>query len=210
MGMLHKIFDSAGTDSQKQLQLAVLQTRDANSRTEPKKGNYYAAQGAEDYLISEGQPGLLGDEKDERGASRKSDVAPNTLMKPVHADMMTRVRNTAKWSQLYKSGPSFPPKHKVLFINQDEEEGQTSPKLVDEDKDGVNLDVGKTMDNLGKPRGIDELASPQLNEILSSGTHKHHNQSDFDDMGKIFPGGESLAVAQENFNLPQRRHQGQL
>ena len=34
---------------------------------------------------------------------------------------MKKVRGTAKWSQLYKSGTSFPPKHKVLFINQDEE-----------------------------------------------------------------------------------------
>lgn len=124
--------------------------------------------------------------------------------------MMKRVRNTAKWSQLYKSGPSFPPKHKVLFINQDEDEGQISPKVTDEDNDGLNADAGKAVDGLGKPRGVDEMASPQLNEILSSGTHKHHNQSDFDDMGKIFPAGESLAVAQENFSLPQRRHQGQL
>jgi len=32
-------------------------------------------------------------------------------------DMMKRVRSTAKWHQLYKSGTTFPPKHKVLFIN---------------------------------------------------------------------------------------------
>lgn len=41
-------------------------------------------------------------------------------LQPVGQDMMKRVRKTAKWSQLYQSGPSFPPKHKVLFINQDE------------------------------------------------------------------------------------------
>jgi hypothetical protein len=52
------------------------------------------------------------------------------------------------------------------------------------------------------------LASPQLNEILSTGTHKHHNQSEFDEIGKIFPVGDSLAVVQENFSLAQRRHQG--
>ena len=57
------------------------------------------------------------DEKEERAINKKTDVAPGKLIKPVNADMMTRVRNTAKWSHLYKSGPSFPPKHKVLFIN---------------------------------------------------------------------------------------------
>lgn len=150
MGMLHKIFDSAGTDSQKQLQLAVMQSREMNSRSEQRKGNYYAAQGAEDYLISENQ---LGDDNEDRGASRKSEAAPGALIKPVNADMMKRVRNTAKWSQLYKSGPSFPPKHKVLFINQDEEDGQMTPKRgAEEDtKDGLNNDVGKKLDHQGKP-----------------------------------------------------------
>ena len=146
MGMLHKIFDSAGTDSQKQLQLAVMQSREVNTRSEQRKGNYYAAQGAEDYLISENH---LGDDKDDRGVSRKSEAAPGALIKPVNADMLTRVRNTAKWSQLYKSGPSFPPKHKVLFINQDEEEGQMTPKRAGEEdnKDAMNADAGTKLDN---------------------------------------------------------------
>jgi hypothetical protein len=50
--------------------------------------------------------------------------------------MMKKVRGTAKWSQLYKSGTSFPPKHKVLFINQDEETEQENaliqPQLIRE------------------------------------------------------------------------------
>jgi hypothetical protein len=193
MGMLQNIFTQGGSDSQKQLQLAVKQTRDG-SRTDPKKGNYYAAQGTEDYLISE-HPNGTGDDGD-RDASRKyGEVTPSTLMRPVHADMMQRVRNTAKWSQLYKSGPSFPPKHKVLFINQDDEDGQGTPKQGEEDltKEGINNDISK-MDH-PKPLGAEELASPQLNEILSSGTHKHHNQSDFDEIGKIFPTGENMAAA---------------
>jgi hypothetical protein len=40
--------------------------------------------------------------------------------------MMKRVRGTAKWSQLYKSGPSIPPKNKASFLNNDDdEEGET-------------------------------------------------------------------------------------
>jgi hypothetical protein len=44
-------------------------------------------------------------------------INQKNLLKPANADMMQRVRTTAKWSQLYKSGSTFPPKHKVLFIN---------------------------------------------------------------------------------------------
>lgn len=162
-------------------------------------------------MISENPGGVAGAEPGERGASRKGEVAPNALMRPVHADMMTRVRNTAKWSQLYKSGPSFPPKHKVLFINQDDEDGPASPKQgLDEDApDGMNGDIGKNIENRAKAHGPGELASPALNEILSSGTHKHHNQSEFDDMGKMYPGGENMIPGQENFGLPQGRHPGQ-
>jgi hypothetical protein len=36
--------------------------------------------------------------------------------------MMNRVRKTAKWSQLYKTGPSIPPKNKASFLNNDEDE----------------------------------------------------------------------------------------
>jgi DNA mismatch repair ATPase MutS len=36
--------------------------------------------------------------------------------------MLQKVRKTAKWSQLYKSNPTFPPKHhKVMYIDQDDE-----------------------------------------------------------------------------------------
>jgi hypothetical protein len=45
-----------------------------------------------------------------------SPIAEVNLM-PVGQDMLQRVRKTAKWSQLYQTGASFPPKHKVLFIN---------------------------------------------------------------------------------------------
>lgn len=44
-------------------------------------------------------------------------VKADDLLKNANADMMKRVRTTAKWSQLYKSGITFPPKHKVLFIS---------------------------------------------------------------------------------------------
>ena len=39
--------------------------------------------------------------------------------------MKGRVRKTAfKWSENNKIGASFPPKHKVLMINQDDEEAE--------------------------------------------------------------------------------------
>jgi hypothetical protein len=43
--------------------------------------------------------------------------------------MMNRVRKTAKWSQLYKTGASIPPKNKASFLNidEDEEEEQQPP-----------------------------------------------------------------------------------
>ena len=44
------------------------------------------------------------------------------ILSGANADMLKRVRGTAKWSQLHKSGASFPPKHKVLFINNDDDE----------------------------------------------------------------------------------------
>lgn len=37
------------------------------------------------------------------------------------ANMMKKVRGTAKWSQLVETKPTFPPKHKVLFMNQDKD-----------------------------------------------------------------------------------------
>lgn len=36
--------------------------------------------------------------------------------------MMKRVRGTAKWSQLYKSGPSIPPKNKASFLNHEDDD----------------------------------------------------------------------------------------
>jgi len=39
--------------------------------------------------------------------------------------MKGRVRKTAfKWSENNKTGASFPPKHKVLMINQDDEDAE--------------------------------------------------------------------------------------
>jgi hypothetical protein len=65
--------------------------------------------------------------------------------------MMKRVRGTAKWSQLYKSGPSIPPKNKASYLNNDEEE------------DGE--------DNAGdahpQNRKNDEM------QLMSSGTYRH-------------------------------------
>ena len=47
---------------------------------------------------------------------------------------MNRVRKTAKWSQLYKTGPSIPPKNKASFLNNpDDEEDDDAP----ENKDGM-------------------------------------------------------------------------
>lgn len=52
-------------------------------------------------------------------------------------DMLQKVRKTAKWSQLYKSGTSFPPKHKVLFINQDEDNTLENNEIVEIDKSAL-------------------------------------------------------------------------
>ena len=60
--------------------------------------NYYTADGEVDYMIAD-------------------TANDQSLLEPLGKDMMSRIRKTAKWSQLYQSGPSFPPKHKVLFIN---------------------------------------------------------------------------------------------
>ena len=91
--------------------------------------NYYTAEGNQDYLLSE-------------MAARPELLAPdnNSLLQPSSADMLQRVRKTAKWSQLYQSGPTFPPKHKVLFINQDDEKAS-----IDRDD--------PSMDNIVNERG---------------------------------------------------------
>lgn len=66
--------------------------------------------------------------------------------------MMKRVRGTAKWSQLYKSGPSIPPKNKASFLNHDDdEEGEA--------------DIGE-----GKIMNEKRLEDQQ---IMSSGTYRH-------------------------------------
>jgi len=36
---------------------------------------------------------------------------------------MQRVRGIPKWHELYKSGPSMPPKNKAQFLNNDNDEG---------------------------------------------------------------------------------------
>jgi len=46
-------------------------------------------------------------------------------LQPAAANMKGRVRKTAfKWSENNKTGASFPPKHKVLMINQDDEDAE--------------------------------------------------------------------------------------
>ena len=49
-------------------------------------------------------------------------IESKNILKPAHADMMKRVRETAKWSQLYKSGQSIPPKNKASFLNNEDED----------------------------------------------------------------------------------------
>jgi len=47
----------------------------------------------------------------------------------VNADMLNRVRKTAKWSQLYKTGPSIPAKNKASFLNNpDDDEEDEQPE----------------------------------------------------------------------------------
>jgi hypothetical protein len=83
-------------------------------------------------------------------------------MKPVTADMMKRVRGTAKWSQLYKSGPSIPPKNKASFLNNDD----------DEDQEGENAEGRGAVDRKNE------------DALMSNGTYRHM-QNEFDDMQGI-------------------------
>ena len=58
-------------------------------------------------------------------------------MRPVNADMMKRVRGTAKWSQLYKTGPSIPPKNKASFLNNDDEDEEEDNQETKGDINGT-------------------------------------------------------------------------
>ena len=52
----------------------------------------------------------------------KVNLDQKQIEKSQNQEMLQKVRKTAKWSQLYKSGSTFPPKHKVIFMNQDEDQ----------------------------------------------------------------------------------------
>lgn len=94
-----------------------MDSQDQNQTTQTTKKNYYAPEGTQDYLIGESQITKVQD----------------TLIKPVNANMMNRVRKTAKWSQLYKTGPSIPPKNKASFLNRDDEEDdEEQPEIKDQ------------------------------------------------------------------------------
>ena len=76
--------------------------------------------------------------------------------------MMKRVRGTAKWSQLYKSGPLIPPKNKASFLNNDD----------DEDLENENAD------------GQGQVDRKNEDALMSNGTYRHL-QNDFEDMQGI-------------------------
>ena len=67
-------------------------------------------------------------------AAKTAYINEKQLLQPAAADMKGRVRKTAfKWSENNKTGASFPPKHKVLMINQDDEDAEDN----EEDDQGI-------------------------------------------------------------------------
>ena len=65
-----------------------------------------------------------------------TEIDERKLLKPIQADMMKRIRGTAKWSQLHKTGQSIPAKVKILElvdnIEEELERNQTGIKGTEE------------------------------------------------------------------------------
>lgn len=108
-------------------------------------------------------------------------INQKNLLKPANADMMQRVRTTAKWSQLYKSGSTFPPKHKVLFINQDDENAEdTEIQSKPHTGEGQSHTGAR---NAGR-QGADI-------DAVSPGTYRNQIQNDFDEVGRLIDASDA-------------------
>ena len=57
-------------------------------------------------------------------SSFKVNLDQKQLEKNQNQEMLQKVRKTAKWSQLYKSGSTIPHKQKAFFIYKDEEQNE--------------------------------------------------------------------------------------
>ena len=119
------------------------------------KKNYYAPDGTQDYLIGEGH------------VIKNDDI----LMKPISADMMNRVRKTAKWSQLYKTGPSIPPKNKASFLNDPDEEDE-----------------------------VEEVPDVKNDAMLSTGTYRHIT-GEIDDINSVDVTRNGQGLMQADFQV---------
>lgn len=77
--------------------------------------------GTDEYILSE-----VGRKNREEFLSKTgsipTEIDERKLLKPIQADMMKRIRSTAKWSQLHKSGQSIPAKVKILELVDNIEE----------------------------------------------------------------------------------------
>ena len=91
--------------------------------------------------------------------------------------MMKRVRGTAKWSQLHKTGPSIPPKNKASFLNNDDDEEDDQMQTKD-------IDGTYRSDNGDDPNGVDMMnrsaekkngISPEIQVGLTATTETKSN-----------------------------------
>ena len=98
--------------------------------------------------------------------------------------MAGRVRKTAfKWSENNKTGASFPPKHKVLMINQDDEDAEDQD---DDDQEGIQQKP-RMQEIIPETRtGSNTLQQELTNLEMSPGTYRNNIQTnDFDEVGKL-------------------------
>lgn len=103
-------------------------------------------------------------------------------MQPAAADMKGRVRKTAfKWSENNKTGASFPPKHKVLMINQDDEDAEEN-----EDDEVNDLPKPRMQDGAPVRSGENTMVGEITNLDMSPGTYRNNiGSQEFDEVGKL-------------------------
>jgi hypothetical protein len=103
------------------------------------------------------------------------------LLQSAAADMKGRVRKTAfKWSENNKTGASFPPKHKVLMINQDDEDAEEN-----EEEDQTDIPKPR-MQDVPLRSGENTMGEQITNLDMSPGTYRNNIQTnDFDEVGKL-------------------------
>ena len=95
------------------------------------------------------------------------------MLQPAAADMKGRVRKTAfKWSENNKTGASFPPKHKVLMINQDDEDAEEG------EEDDQNIIPKPRMQDVAVRSGENTMNGAEITNLdMSPGTYRNNIQT---------------------------------